>query len=420
MRWLGVSFYSPYLLLYLHRALGLGFVSAGLVISGLALLAPPLSLLGGGLADRWGRRRMIVASMTFEALALTVLATGLSLVSLPLILAGLGASQVCSSVGVPSTLAYVADRTTPAHRSQAIAWIRIGINLGYSGGIALGGVLLLFLAFWETAAIATIVVGSGALVSASLLPPSPRDRVWENAGTVPPGTPPRGWVDALVESGRSTAEAVRSLRRNPFLIELGLAGGLSYLMFQQLNYSISTFGLKSLGISYGLVGGALAVNGITCVLLPLRLPTWAAGRTLTWVGACGAGVIGTGLFGIGLDGFFRVATVPIYFLAVLTMSVGECFATLPPWTLALNLAPEAERGAFSGGIAMSTGLVASLSGLFAGAALSIPPNPIATWSILSAPAIVSIGLYGRLGARLGTVQNRVGVPKVEGRGSSEG
>ena len=407
LRWFGVSFYVPYLLLYFHDSLGLDFVWGGLLIGGVAALAPPLALVGGGLSDRFGRRRLIVASLAVEAAALGVLAVGILREFLPVILAGMVGSQLCSSLGTPSTIAYVGDVTDPRQRTTAVAWVRIGINVGYSGGIALGGVLLVFLAFWEMTALASFVVGAGAVVGLLLLEPSTRDLELTKTGSTGLLSAAGKLGSTLEGVGQSLRRSTGTLRRHPVLLELGLACGLSYLMFQQLNYSISTFGLQDLALSYGLVGAALAVNGVTCVVLPIRLPEWVVGWRLTRVGAVGAGVIGVGLFAFGLDGTFRVAVVAFYFAAVLTMSVGECFATLPPYALSLNLAPADQRGAFAGAISMSTGMVASLSAIFAGAALTVARYPLLTWAILAAPAGPSVAIFGHLRSRFSRDRDRV-------------
>jgi EmrB/QacA subfamily drug resistance transporter len=144
----------------------LGFSSAGLawVVNGYLITAGGLLLLGGRIADMFGRRRMFCAGATLFAVA--SLTAGLA-PNAPTLLAGRFAQGLAEALAAPAAMSMVALLfTSPAERAKAFGiWGGLA-GLGSISGVVLSGVLT-DLASWRWVFLINIPL---ALVPALVLP----------------------------------------------------------------------------------------------------------------------------------------------------------------------------------------------------------------------------------------------------------
>lgn len=133
-------------------------------------LAMPLL---GALSDRYGRRPVLLLSISGLGIAYLVTATTDSLLILLLSRVVSGATSASFTVAN----AYVADITTPAERSKGFGAIGAAFGLGFIVGPALGGMLAdgdLRLPFWLAAGMALLNGLYGWFVLPESLPPERR------------------------------------------------------------------------------------------------------------------------------------------------------------------------------------------------------------------------------------------------------
>lgn len=153
----------------LARQLGVAEMWVGAIYTVSALLFLTMSPVWGALSDRYGRRPLIVFGLSAFALSTLVFAAGAwagqvgllppmaAIVAMALarcLFGGLG------SATNPSAQAYVADRTSPAERTQALAALTAAFGLGSVIGPALAG------AFAERIGIAGFMIAVSVLVTA--------------------------------------------------------------------------------------------------------------------------------------------------------------------------------------------------------------------------------------------------------------
>jgi MFS family permease len=409
LRWFGISFYTPFILVYLHKGLGVSYDESGLLLASLGVATIPFLLMGGGLTDRFGRRRLIVLSFIGEMSGLIVLAASISLDSLAGVIGALLVSNPAASVGFPAVSAYVADSTDLTNRAKGFAWMRVGINAGFMGGVASGGILLLFLTYREVAALAATVLGFGVLVTALFLVPSPRDLELKRPAAARHRLTPQEevWPRPSPPLAQTMASSIRVLWNDRTLLRLWIAGVLLWVLVYQYSYAVPTFARLNLEVSYGLIGAGLALNGLVPVVSQVPLTAALTGRRHTWTGAWGAGAYGLAFIVIGLDGVFRFATVPVFFAAIVVLTIGENMVSILGSNLPLNLAPERERGTYAGAWAATRGFGAIVAPLLAGAALSFTSQPLLTWTILAAPVVPAILLLERVGRLVPRTLNTV-------------
>ena len=136
---LGFSFAFPFLPLFLHRELHiangsqLSFwtgIAAGATGFALAITAP----IWGKLADRYGRKPMLVRAMVGGAVSVGLMGLSQSALQLTL-LRGL---QGASSGTVAAATALVATGTPPAHMAWSLGILNSAISLGNASGPAVG------------------------------------------------------------------------------------------------------------------------------------------------------------------------------------------------------------------------------------------------------------------------------------------
>ena len=125
--------------------LPLFYAAAGVPIAQIAVLAAvypavwAVAQIGtGGLSDRIGRKRLIVAGMLLQAVALGAIAAGSTFEGwlIAAALLGLGTAMV-----YPTLLAAVADVADPIWRGSAIGVYRLWRDLGFAVGAVVAGVV---------------------------------------------------------------------------------------------------------------------------------------------------------------------------------------------------------------------------------------------------------------------------------------
>ncbi|WP_077489616.1 MFS transporter [Sinomonas mesophila] len=120
------------------------FATAGLPLGEIALLFafyPGIwgvgQLATGGLSDRFGRKRLIVAGMGLQAAALAVIAASGTFGGWAAGTAMLGAG---TAMVYPTLLAVIGDVAHPLWRGRAVGVYRLWRDLGYAAGAVVGGV----------------------------------------------------------------------------------------------------------------------------------------------------------------------------------------------------------------------------------------------------------------------------------------
>lgn len=132
----GIGAVLPVLPFYL-REMGASPLVFGLVLATEALSQSAASPLLGQLSDRFGRKRVLLASQTVAVVSLLLLALAQSIftVLLARFLFGLTAGNFSAAA------AYAADNSSPATRRQAIGIVNAGLGLGAIVGAGLSSVL---------------------------------------------------------------------------------------------------------------------------------------------------------------------------------------------------------------------------------------------------------------------------------------
>lgn len=125
----------PFLAFYLYDKMGSDLLVAAMVTSLQPLTSMISSIFSGGLADRYGRKPMMVAALIIESISMLgyVWAESIYTFALLTILNGVGASLFW-----PAASAQVTDVVPEEKRSEVFALLHTALNLGAAAGPLIG------------------------------------------------------------------------------------------------------------------------------------------------------------------------------------------------------------------------------------------------------------------------------------------
>jgi predicted MFS family arabinose efflux permease len=389
----GNALYFPFLALFLVNQLHVSYVEIGIIITGVGLIQLPTTLLGGALADRVERLRLIIFGLVAEVATTAGLAYAFSIDSLVLAITAAAIGGSLTSLAGPSYSAYIADFAVGAERTRGFTFFRIGFNAGYSAGVTLGGLLVSDLGFAGAVAVAVGIVAVGAAFLSVTLEPSPRDLA-RRTQPLPSESAP------APTRSRSMRESFGLLRRDRVALELLVAFFLASLVAGQWGVTFPLFVHNVLGISYSLLGIGLALNGLVVVFGQTVTTESVIGQRHTSIAIWGLGLYVVSFLALGLAGALGTLPVIAFFVGVVVLTVGENLLTIPQATLPSNVAPKEEIGAYNGAFSMMAGIGFVLSVLVGGVVLSLTANPVLIWLLLVAPAVPAVLLLRHASRRI--------------------
>jgi len=236
---IGFSIAIPFLALYLHdvRGLSMSVVGAIFLISGLCNAGT--NLVGGMLSDRLGRRRLMLMIMVASVFAYAALAalTGIMAPVWLITVAYVAARSVLRTIN-PTVAAIAADLSPRERLTETYAFIRIGGNVGFSLGPAMGGYLLAFLSYgWLVSVSAMMCIIATVLIVLFL-------------------------KESFTGSGESVdfRSTIAVARDRPFLIFI-VFSVLLMLSISHLGSTLSVFSVDRMGFSAAQYGLLLTTNG---------------------------------------------------------------------------------------------------------------------------------------------------------------
>src|SRR5574340_1203377 len=313
------GFVIPFLSLYLTSQRGVAVARAGLIVALFGAGSFAAQLVGGELADRLGRRPVLLMSL-LGAPPLT-LAVGFSrnLVLTAALTAMLG---FFTDLYRPAVNAAVSDLVPAKTRPRAFGYMYWAINLGAAVAPVAAGLMahinytLLFIGD------AVTTLAYGLIVLSQIPETQPREA--GHAARIP-------LSDRLGQLGQEPVLLVFTL--------LTLLLGLIYMQgIVTLPLDMQKHGLGP--SDYGL---ASAANGILIILVTIQLSR----LIMKWPPFAAMGVSALAL-GAGFSMNMWATALPAYVIAVLVWTVGEIIGAAVAPTIIANLAPVERRGLYQG------------------------------------------------------------------------
>jgi MFS family permease len=356
------GFAVPFLILYLTARLQIEPATAALMVSVLGAGSFVAQLTGGELADRFGRRPVMMASLFVAPIAMVVL--GLTHETL-LIIVAMFALGFFTDLYRPAVSAAIVDLVPAERRTRAFGYLYWAINFGAALAPVIAGLLANFDYFllFVGDALTTAIFGFIVLMK----------------------VPETQSVEIAAEAKTATRSRVGIALRDPMLMLFAFLSLLVGMMYSQAHVTLP-LDMASKGLPPSDYGLAIAVNGALIVLITLqvtryieRLPRYAVMATAAL------------LLGLGFGLTALAGTLFFYGFTVAVWTLGEVIGAAVAPTIVGEMSPPAMRGLYQGIWGSSWGLAFFLGPALGGFVFGRFGSDVLWATVLVIGAVVAVG-----------------------------
>ena len=316
----GSSMVWPFLTIYLREKLDLPLTTVTLLLTIHSIASLVTTSIAGPIADRFGRKGVMLASMFANSLTYLGMILATTLQSWVVLMILIGAFNPIYRVGGDSM---VADLVEPPRRPNAYALLRMIINLGIAVGPAVGG-FIASVSYSYVFAIASAASMVFALIILFLVRETkPSASSDQRSASAAPRT---GYRTVLRDYGFLTFCAIYAV------------AGMAYVMFMVL---LPVYAKENFGVVESQYGFIMAANAAMVVIFQYpvtslvsrypRLLVIAAGTFFYAVG------VGSVALGQGVAGFL---------VSMVILTIGELIVMPTSTALTADLAPAEMRGRY--------------------------------------------------------------------------
>jgi MFS family permease len=416
----GFSLVFPFLTIYLTGELGASATQAGLVLGLYSVVSIGSNAMGGWLADRVGRKPVMVVSITCTAVVIATMGLVHDLAWVAVLTLVLG---FVDPPFVPAARAAVADVVPSERRPRAYGLLGMAASVGWIVGPSVGAGLS-GLGYGVLFAAAGVIIGGYSVIlilglretrpataSAASLPQSGDPVLPQSGSPVPPQSadpvptpvPAPVAVQAAEDAPISVPRRVRPFGpRRVLAIYLLIAVAIHGAYFQWV-VILPIHAYADLGITTTAWGILFALNGILILSFQLRVTAAAEGRSLPRFMAVGVALAALGYLVVALlPGTSFV--LPALGVAIVLLTIGEMAVFPVEASFVSDLSPVARRGRYQGYLGAAAGLGTAIGPVLGGLALDLAPGAV-VWVGTAGVCLAVAGslwwLGGRVPARVG-------------------
>lgn len=319
----------PFIAIYMTQAFGISMVEVGLVFIIVGVGNMLGGMIGGALTDKIGRKICALFGLLISGL-FSIGFIFIHTVTALYILVGM--MGLLGAIGGPARQAMLADILPKEQRAEGFAILRVIVNLSATIGPALGGLLAAtnFKFIFLADAITSFIT---AVIFVFKVPETKRNsdeqnvETSENQSSVPPEK----------KSDRGYKEVFMDWR---FMIFVFISAIMS-LVYMQMISTLPVFLTAELGFNLNIYGLLISMNAFMVVVMQFWLTHKIKGfQALIMMAA------GNILYGIGFGMYGFIGTIPLAFLAMVIITIGEMVVAPYSQSIAANLAPEDKRGRY--------------------------------------------------------------------------
>jgi len=365
---IGFSICIPFLSLYLYQDRGLSMTMVGIIILVGGLCSAVSQALGGVLSDRFGRRPILLIAALISILLYSGLAVliGISASVWAIAIAYIAGRSMLTTTR-PVISAMVADYTSKEKLTEAYGILRIGANIGWAAGPAIGGYLATFLPYGWLFGIAPLTCGIVSLIIFFF--------IRESSHGMGRGAGFRSML-AIANDRNFLVFAVISL--------------LLFIVMGQMVSTLSIFTVDMLGFSTAQFGLLLTLNGL--IVIFFQYPMTLALKRLAKFRAL---MLGSLLYAFGYLSLGWITQFEWALVAMAVITGGEIIHA--PVSLAVigELSPQDQRGRYMGLYGLSQTMGMAIGPLLGGVLIdAFPFNPELIWMPIALIAfIAAVGYY---------------------------
>jgi MFS family permease len=390
----GFSIVIPFLALYLHGTRGVSMSAVGMIFFFGALCGAAGQVVGGEWSDKSGRKRVLVTCQIIRAAAFAGLGLAVTRDASVLVFTLLtGLSAFAGRMFEPPSGAMIADITAGERRVEAYGILRIGGNLGWALGPAIGGFLaaLSYASLFFVAAV--VLLAAGILIALKVEETLPRRAGSAADAGDPILVPAVGPV--LPERGFSIAGTMAVIQDRLFL-RYCLITLLLFTVMGQMMSTFSVYTVEWAGRTKVELGMLYALNGLMVVVLQ-----FPAVRLLGSMRMTSALILGCLFYSLGYGMMGWGSSFALLFAGMFTLTLGEIFSMPPSMNLVANFSPEDLRGRYMGVFGIFNSFGWSIGPLVGGVLLDLAAGrPVLLWGVIASLTIIAAFGYLDLRRRI--------------------
>ena len=365
---IGFSICMPFLSLYLYQDRGLSMTMVGIILLAAGLCSAVSQALGGALSDRFGRRPilLIAASVSIFLYAGLAVLIGISAPVWAITVAYIAGRSVLT-ITRPVISAMVADFTSKERLTEAYGILRIGANIGWAAGPAIGGYLATFLPYGWLFGVPVLTCAIVSLIAFFFVHESSR------------GTNRRVGLRSMLPSAGD----------RPLLAFVAVSI-LLFIVMGQMASTLSIFAVDKVGFSTAQYGLILTLNGL--IVIFFQYPMTLALRRIAKFRAL---ILGSLLYLFGYLSFGWITQFGWALGAMAIITAGEIIHSPISLSVIGELSPQDQRGRYMGLFGLSETIGIAMGPLLGGLLLdAFPADMRLVWApIASIALIAAVGYY---------------------------
>ena len=318
---LGSFLLYPFYALYITAHFGVGMTEVGLLFTIFSTGNIIGGIIGGALADKYGRRVMVIIGLVASGTG-SIFQGLVDDLALFYMIAGI--LGLVGNFGGPARQAMVADLLPKEKQAEGFGILRVAFNVSATVGPILGGFLATrsFMLLFIADAISSLV--TAGIVYAVI-----------------PETKPQNLEDKPEETMMQTLKGYNEVLKDGLFVLFLLISVVSVLVYMQMNSTLSVFLRDVHGFSEQSFGFLLSMNALMVVIFQFwitrKISKYAPMKMMAF------GMIFY-MIGFGMYGF--VSAVYMFFIAMIIITIGEMIVTPVSQAAAASFAPEDKRGRY--------------------------------------------------------------------------
>jgi len=311
----------PFFSFYIADRFGGGGTQVGFLITIFSAGSIVGGIIGGALADKYGRRSMVLLGLISSGIG-SILMGVVDNLNLFFMLAGfLG---ILGDIGGPARQAMVADLLPSEKRSQGFGLLRVAVNLSATGGPILGGFLATqsYLFLFIADAVSSLFT---ALIVFLVIPETKPDKK----------------EDKPEETVMKTIIGYKEVLKDSVYIMFLAVSAITVLVYMQMNTTLPYFLKEMYGFTKQGYGLLLSMNALMIVLFQF----WITKR-ISKYDPMKMMAFGTLLYMIGFGMYGFISEIYLFFIAMAILTVGEMTVIPVSQATVALFAPEDKRGRY--------------------------------------------------------------------------
>jgi MFS family permease len=352
---LGGFMLYPFFALYLTKKFEIGMSTVGILFAVFSVSGMIGNALGGALADRVGRKGVVIASLllsSLSALGMGFAPTIAVFVAVSAIVGTLG------SIGGPAEEAVVADLLPPEKRAEGYGIIRVVFNIAVIIAPPVAGLLVAksYLTLFIVDSIISVI--AACIVFFAL-----------------PETKPQAHPDSKPETMKQTFKGYsRVFKDVPFVLFIAVTV-LMTLVYMNMGTTLGVFLRDQRGVKEVAYGSLLSINAILVVVFQF----WITHRLEKYKPLVMM-AIGTFLYAIGFALYGVITGFVLFVVAMIIITIGEMVLAPFQQSIVASFAPEDMRGRYMAVSGLTWSIAFTVGPYFAGLILD-SANPNMLWFV---------------------------------------